>query len=178
MDKRNNLKRKRLNKMVWFYPIEDTKHFEIFSTNLDDYYTLKETYDILGVEKYTLKSILKEEGMESFKLNSTLVYHSKENIKIIAEKMKEAKEKYCSPSELKSICGITFRQPKNIFTPIKSTAIIRFALGTQAENVFSLEEVQEYKNNIDIQDKTRRILLEGTPVEAFEKWLTMKKFLF
>ena len=112
------------------------------------------------MEKYTLKSILKEEGMESFKLNSTLVYHSKENIKIIAEKMKEAKEKYCSPSELKSICGITFRQPKNIFTPIKSTAIIRFALGTQAENVFSLEEVQEYKNNIDIQDKTRRILLE------------------
>ncbi|MGR5953145.1 hypothetical protein ACT7DP_15560 [Bacillus paranthracis] len=50
--------------------------------------------------------------------------------------------------------------------------------GTSAEFVFRLEEVQEYKDKIDMQDKIKRILSEKTPVEAFEEWLILKEISF
>ncbi|MGR5961420.1 MerR family transcriptional regulator [Bacillus paranthracis] len=73
----------------------------MFNTNLDDYYTFDEAATILEMKKAKLRSLFKEEGIEPLKLSSVKVYYSKENVKMIAKKIKEIKEKYCSPSELK-----------------------------------------------------------------------------
>ncbi|ACJ81543.1 hypothetical protein ACQVQT_12425 [Bacillus paranthracis] len=178
VDRQNDLKRIRFTKMMWFYRIEDVKYFEMFNTNLDDYYTLEEIYNILGIKKHTLLSIAKEEGIKPVKLSSKKVYYSKKAIKGITENVKESKEKYCLASEINNICGVDIRQPTAVFTPIKTNAIIRYAFGTSAEFVFRLEEVQEYKDKIDMQDKIKRILSEKTPVEAFEEWLILKEISF
>ncbi|MEM5679366.1 hypothetical protein AAHB46_04970 [Bacillus paranthracis] len=106
------------------------------------------------------------------------MYYSKKAIKGITENVKESKEKYCLASEINNICGVDIRQPTAVFTPIKTNAIIRYAFGTSAEFVFRLEEVQEYKDKIDMQDKIKRILSEKTPVEAFEEWLILKEISF
>ncbi|MED0976630.1 hypothetical protein P4T49_15790 [Bacillus paranthracis] len=178
VENRNNLKRIRFTGHIWFYRIEDTKHFEIFNINLDDYYTQKEAYEILGIKKFTFDLIIKEEEIEVLRLNRKQIYYPKKNIQEIAEKIKEAKKKYCSPDKSREICGTVFYKPTDVFTPIQSTAIIRFALETQAANVFSLEEVQEYKNKMDTQDKIKRTILKNTPIKAFEEWLNLEGISF
>ncbi|HHB1999895.1 TPA: hypothetical protein ACOQ38_004212 [Bacillus cereus] len=177
VDKRNNLKRKRFTRMVWFYHIEDIKHFKVFDTNLDDYYTREETNTILGTKNHILQLFTKEGEIEPVKLNARN-YYSKKAVKEIAKKMKESKEKYCPANEIVNICGVTVNQPTAVFTKIETNAIIRYAFRTNASFVFPLEEVQEYKNKLDMQDKIKRILSEKTSVEAFEEWLTLKDISF
>ncbi|BCC54054.1 helix-turn-helix domain-containing protein [Bacillus cereus] len=178
VEEKNNIKRISFTKMIWFYRIEDTKYFEIFDKDLEEYYTFDETANILGMSKYTLRSILKEEEIEPLRLNYAQIYCLKEDVKKIAERIEESKKKYCLASEIKNICGVYVRQATAIFTPIKTNAIIRYAFGTPAEFVFSLEEVQEYKKKIDLKDKLNRMLLEENPIKAFEKILTLKEISF
>ena len=40
-----------------------------------------------------------------------------------------------------------------------------------------MEEVQEYKNKLDMQDKIKEFF-QKTSVEAFEEWLTLKDISF
>lgn len=178
VEKRNNIKRICLSKMIWFYRLEDTKHFEIFDQNLDDYHTFDETIAILGMSKYTLRSIFKEEGIKPFKLNNMQVYYSKENVKEIKEKIEGIKEKYYSPSEVKQIFCISSYLSVDVIKPIKTTAIIRHAIGVNSGFVFLRKEVQEYKEKIDMQDKIKRILSKEEPIKAFEKILTLKGISF
>lgn len=177
MDKRNNLKRKRLTKMVWFYHIEDIKHFEVFETNLDDYYTREETNTILGTQNHILHLFTKEGEIEPVKLNARN-YYSKKDVEKIAKKLKESKEKYCTANEIVNICGVKVNQPTTIFTKIETNAVMRYAFRTNATFVFPLEEVQKYKNKLEMQDKIKRILLEKKPVKAFEEILTLKEISF
>lgn len=177
VDKRYNLKRICLTRVVWFYRVEDVKYFEMFNTNLDDYYTFDEAATILEMKKAKLRSLFKEEGIEPLKLSSVKVYYSKENVKMIAKKIKEIKEKYCSPSELKKVCGISYK-PMDAIKSINTNALMRHALETTSPYAFSREGVQEYKNKIDKQDKIRRIFLKETPIRAFKQVLELKEISF
>ncbi|GAB6452120.1 MerR family transcriptional regulator [Bacillus sp. FSL W8-0519] len=177
VEKQNNFKRIRFTKYIWFYRIEDAKYFEIYDTNLDDYYTLEETFDILGMSRHELRSITKEEGIEPIKMNSMKIYYSKEDVKKITEKVEEMKEKYCSPKEIKEKFDMQVKHAE-IFTPIKTNAIMRHVFGTIGKYVYSVDEVQEYKKKIDMQDQINRILLKETPIRAFEKWLALKEISF
>ena len=75
---------------------------------------------------------------------------------------------------MRCICSTSY----GYFHTNKTNAIIRYAFGTPAEFVFSLEEVQEYKKKIDLKDKLNRMLLEENPIKAFEKILTLKEISF
>ncbi|BCC42309.1 hypothetical protein [Bacillus cereus] len=178
VERQFNIKRICFSKYLWFYRIEDIKYFEIFNTIQNDYYTLKEIRDILGLEKWGVLSIVKEEKIEPIKLNAMKIYYSKKDVESIAEKMKECKEKYCLSSEINDICGVFVRDPKVTFSPILTNAIMRYAFKTTAKFVFLREEVQEYKNKIDMKDKMNRIFSEENPIKGFEKILTLKGISF
>ena len=87
--------------MIWFYRIEDTKYFEIFDKDLEEYYTFDETANILGMSKYTLRSILKEEEIEPLRLNYAQIYCLKEDVKKIAERIEESKKSIVLQVKLK-----------------------------------------------------------------------------
>ncbi|BCC00635.1 hypothetical protein [Bacillus cereus] len=130
------------------------------------------------MEKWGVLSIVKEEKIEPIKLNAMKIYYSKKDVESIAEKMKECKEKYCLSSEINDICGVFVRDPKVTFSPILTNAIMRYAFKTTAKFVFLREEVQEYKNKIDMKDKMNRIFSEENPIKGFEKILTLKGISF
>ena len=103
--------------MVWFYHIEDIKHFKVFDTNLDDYYTREETNTILGTKNHILQLFTKEGEIEPVKLNARN-YYSKKLLKKL-QKMKESKEKYCPANEIVNICGVTVNQPTAVLRKSK-----------------------------------------------------------
>lgn len=177
VDKRHNLKRIRLTRVVWFYRLEDVEYFEMFNTNLEDYYTFDEAATILEMQKAKLRFLFKEEGIKPLKLSSVKVYYSKEIVKEVAKKIKEITEKYCSPSGLKKICGISYK-PMEAIKPINTNALMRHALGTSSPFAFSLKEVQGYKKKIDMKDKIKRIISEEEPIKAFEEILMLNEISF
>ena len=178
VDRRYNLKKIRLTREVSYYRVEDVKCFEMFNENLEDYYTLEEAQAVHGMTGHVFRSIADEEGIEPLKLSSKKVYYSKKVIDGLVEKMEEIKEKYCSASKIKEVCGVKVRKHTETFTPIKTTALIRYVFRTIAEYVYSVEEVREYKNKLDMQDKIKRILLEKTSIKAFEEWLELREISF
>ncbi|MFA2839688.1 hypothetical protein AB1I77_00210 [Bacillus paranthracis] len=177
VERRNNPKRICLSKMIWFYRIEDVKYFEIFNINLEEYYALDEAATILGMDKSKLQVIIKEEEIEILELSRLQLYISKETVKEIAEKIENIKENYCSPNEFKKMCG-KYPTSNKCINSIKTTTLIRYVFKTNAGFVFSKEEVQEYKNKIDLQEKIKRTISKKLPIEVFEDWLETKEISF
>ena len=91
----------------------------MFNENLEDYYTLEEAQAVHGMTGHVFRSIADEEGIEPLKLSSKKVYYSKKVIDGLVEKMEEIKEKYCSASKIKEVCGVKVRKHTETFTPIK-----------------------------------------------------------
>jgi hypothetical protein len=177
LERRYKIKKVKISRMHNFYLLEDAeKYFNIHETSIDDFYTLPETLNTLGISRATMDSIRNEENLEPTFFKGK-IYYSKETIKFLLKKMKEIRSQYCSSDDVMKICKLLY-MPYEYLTSHPTTTLINLALGVKhKQSVFLLEEVYEYKNQIEKRNLIGQAL-ENEPVNAFEQILTIKGISF
>ena len=176
LEKKHNIQRVTITKYNYFYRLEDAdKYFTIPKYNEEDFYNLDETLSIIGCSKRTMDSIRKEEKLESVYFENKIFYN-KQGIEDLLEKMKEIKNKYCTRKNIMKTCNLTYIPEQLCSFPANTLA--KQALVEPIAVMYLLEDVYEYKEQIEERTKVAQVLNLSDPVEAFEQILNIREISF
>ncbi len=178
LEKKHNIKRVTITKTNYFYRFEDAeKYFNIPLYEIADFYSLDEALSILEFNRGTFSLLKEEEKLEPVYIKGKIFY-PKYEIKNLKEKMKEIQKNYCTAQDVMAICNLNSIQYEK-FTKFQTNTLARRALGSHSEIMFLLEEVYEYRKEIELRNEISRILnSEINPVKRLYRILKLKGISF
>ncbi|MED3957710.1 hypothetical protein P4605_10295 [Priestia aryabhattai] len=178
LEKKYNIQRVAITKYNYFFKLEDVNHyFNIPQYDENDFYSLDEVLSIFTFKnKTTLDSFRKQEYIEPVFIKGKTFY-SKESIEVVLEQIKEIKNNYCTAKSVMDICNLT-SIPKQL-TAFPVNLLHRQAFGGNVKVMYLLNDVYEYKEQIEYRDKINQAFDDlSNPVEVFEQILSLKKISF
>ncbi|MCL7747048.1 hypothetical protein [Halalkalibacter alkaliphilus] len=178
LEKKYDIKRITITKNNYFYRLLDAeKYFKPLIRNVSEFYSLDEVMSILGFSRNILNALREEGNLEPSYIKGKIFY-LKLDIEKVRREITEIQKGYCTAQDVMDICNLkSFQYDK--FTNFKTNVLARSALGSKAQIMFSLEEVYEYKKEIELRNEISRVLnSKVNTVNRFYEILKLKQIAF
>ncbi|MEH7158306.1 hypothetical protein [Neobacillus drentensis] len=176
LETKYNIQRVTITKNNFFYSLKDAeKYFNIPKYNEEDFFNLDETLSIFNCSRNTIDSLRKEEHIEPVFIKGKTFY-SKESVDNLLKKMAEIKNTFCTAKSVMQICNLAYVPGQLVSFPTDTLA--NLALGEPVMVMYFLEDVNQYKKQVEERNNLSQALSLFDPVEAFEQILTIKEISF